>query len=263
MSGQPPRGPLAAEFETAAAIIRDAAARARQAQDTLLDVAMKSGPADLVSEVDRELDALIVSRLLDRFPADGSLSEEAGRRPGTSGRTWLVDPIDGTHNYVAGLPHYAISIALTEGSRTLLGLVHDASNGEVHAASAAAARADGGAGRLAVPSSLVAVNLPAAAVFAGSGLRSPLDRIGDIRMTGSLCLDLAWTSAGRYDACVYRHRDNPWDWAAGELIARSRGKSVIRAQWGTDTVMVVGRPDVAAVLADGDRHVASRRPGAE
>jgi myo-inositol-1(or 4)-monophosphatase len=271
VSTKPGAGQLAPEFEAAAAVIREAAGLARRAQDRLLDVAVKSGPADLVSQVDRDLDTLIVSRLLDRFPADGSLSEEGGHRPGTSGRTWVVDPVDGTHNYIAGLPYYGISIALMEGSRTLLGLVHDATDGTVHAASTASARDagqgqepaippsattlgaspphDANRGQLKVSSALVAVNLPAAAIFSGSGLRPPLDRIGDIRITGSLCLDLAWTALGRYDACAYRHRDNPWDWAAGELIARSRGRSVIFAQWAEDAIVVVGRPDVTAALA--------------
>jgi myo-inositol-1(or 4)-monophosphatase len=264
-------GALGAEFETAAAVILQAARLARQGQDRLLAVALKSGPADLVCAVDRELDTFIVSRLLDRFPADGSLSEEGGRRAGTSGRTWVVDPIDGTHNYLAGLPYYGISIALTEGPRTLLGLIYDATDGTIHAATAAPgpgagqrpdattpcpAIAPGGSpprdarrGPLAVSSALVAVNLPLAAIFSASGLAPPLDRIGDIRITGSLCLDLAWTAAGQFDACAYRHRDNPWDWAAGELIASSRGRSVTLAQWTAGAIVLVGRPDVTAVLA--------------
>lgn len=271
MSTEPYAGQLTPELETAAAVIREAASMARRAQDRLLDVAIKSGPADLVSQVDRDLDNFIVSRLLDRFPADGSLSEEGGRQAGTSGRTWVVDPIDGTHNYIAGLPYYGISIALMEGRRTLLGLIHDGSNGTVHAATAAPAtdadqgqdsarppsvtalgrspRRDPIRRQLKVSSALVAVNLPPAAIFSGSGLRPPLDRIGAIRITGSLSLDLAWTAAGRFDCCAYRHRDNPWDWAAGELIALSRGRSVISAQWNGDSIMVVGRPAVAAALA--------------
>jgi myo-inositol-1(or 4)-monophosphatase len=104
-------------------------------------------------------------------------------------------------------------------------------------------------GQLAVSSALVAVNLPPAAIFAPSGLRPPLDRIGDIRITGSIALDLVWTAAGRFDACAYRHRGNPWDWAAGELIARSRGRSVVSARWALGAVVVVGRPDVTAALA--------------
>ncbi|HUD37337.1 MAG TPA: inositol monophosphatase family protein [Streptosporangiaceae bacterium] len=261
-------GPLAPEFDAAAEVIRRAAVLARQGQDRLLDISVKSGPADLVSAVDRELDAFIVERLLDRFPADGSLSEEGGRRPGTSGRTWVVDPIDGTHNYVAGLPYHAISIALTQGSQTLLGLIYDATDGTIHSAiavpdaaapgpasagtTAPALDADRGAdarrGQLDVPSALVAVNLPAQAIFSEAGLHPPLDRIGDIRITGSLCLDLAWTAAGRFDACAYRHRDNPWDWAAGELIALSRGRSVTSTQWASTEIVLAGRSDVIAAL---------------
>jgi myo-inositol-1(or 4)-monophosphatase len=217
VSPQSGAGPLAPELEIAATVIEEAASLARQGRRTPLDIAEKSGPADLVTQVDRDLDALIVARLRARFPADGSLSEEGGHRPGTSGRTWVIDPIDGTHNYIAGLPYYGISIALMDGSRTLLGLVLDATDGTVHAATAP----DGALGQISaqgpdeiqapvnVSSALVAVSLPAAAIFAGSGLRPPLNRIGDIRITGSLSLDLAWTAAGWYDACAYRHLDNP------------------------------------------------------
>jgi myo-inositol-1(or 4)-monophosphatase len=270
MSTQPRAGQLAPEFEIAAAVIEEAAAKARRAQDRPQEFGLKSGPADLVSQVDRELDTFIVSRLVGRFPADGSLSEEGGYRAGTSGRTWVVDPIDGTHNYIAGLPYYGITIALMEGSRTLLGLIHDASEGTTYAATSAprtvgglghgsrshlsataligCPRGDANRGQFQVLSSLVAVNLPTAAIFAGSSLRAPLDGIGDIRITGSLSLDLAWTAMGRYDACAYRHRDNPWDWAAGELIALSHGRSVISAQWAGYAVVVAGRPDVTAAL---------------
>jgi myo-inositol-1(or 4)-monophosphatase len=250
---------LAPELETAADVIGEAASIARRSQDELLEVALKSGPADLVSQVDRQLDMLIVSRLLAEFPSDGSRSEENGRRAGTSGRTWVVDPIDGTHNYVAGLPYWGITIALMAGSRTLLGLVYDATDGTVHAAVAAGEGAEPAVpagspppvsrrGPLAGPSSLVAVSLPVEAVFAEAGLRPPLDRIGDVRITGSISLDLAWTAAGRFDACAYRHRDNPWDWAAGELIARSRGRVVVQARWPGYEIVIAGRPEVAAVL---------------
>jgi fructose-1,6-bisphosphatase/inositol monophosphatase family enzyme len=69
------------------------------------------------------------------------------------------------------------------------------------------------------------------------------------RVQAVACPDLAWTAAGRFGACAYRHRHNPWDWAAGELIARSRGRSVISTRWAGLAIEVVGRLDVIAALS--------------
>ena len=245
------RRSLDAELGLAIRIAREAAEEARRSQGRHLNVQQKSGPDDLVSDADRALDALIVGRLLRQFPDDGALSEEGGRVSGVSGRTWVVDPIDGTHNYLAGTAHYGITIALLDGPATVLGVVYDASTRSVHSATLEQCQdpKPGSQARYAVASALVAVNLPVSSIFSGAGLRPPLDQIGDIRITGSLALDLVWTALGRFDACIYRHRDNPWDWAAGELIALSYGKQVVRSLWESVQVVAVGRHDVTSVLS--------------
>jgi myo-inositol-1(or 4)-monophosphatase len=244
---------LRPETDLAIAVALEAAAMARRGQHRILAVDRKSGPADLVSEIDRAVDEMIVHRLLTAFPRDSSLSEEGGSVEGSSGRTWVIDPVDGTHNYLAGLTHYAITIALMDGPQTVLGVIYDATDQSVHWATTAQIpvplHEPEGPARFPVDSALVAVSLPHSLTFSGNGLRPPLDQVGDIRITGSLALDLAWTAAGRFDACLYRHQDNPWDWAAGELIAQSRGKQVRQAVWSSSEVTVVGRPDVVAVLA--------------
>lgn len=247
------RPPFQAEVDVAADIAEEAAevARRRQRQLRHLSIEQKTGPSDLVSDVDRQLDQLIVDRLRQRFPDDGCLSEEGGHVPGGSGRTWVVDPIDGTHNYLAGSPYYALTIALLDGPKAVVGVVYDASEQAVHSAVAGSGeRPDPGpAAGFDVASALVAVNLPHQAVFTGDGLRPPLRQIGSIRIIGSLALDLVWTGLGRFDACVYRHRDNPWDWAAGELIALAHGKQVTTMRWGRFEVIAVGRGDVLRALA--------------
>src|SRR5258708_40203196 len=120
------RRSLDAELGLAISVARKAAEEARRSQRRHLNVQQKSGADDLVSDADRALDALIVGRLLRQFPDDGALSEEGGRVSGVSGRTWVVDPIDGTHNYLAGPAHYGITIALLDGPATVLGVVYDA-----------------------------------------------------------------------------------------------------------------------------------------
>jgi myo-inositol-1(or 4)-monophosphatase len=245
--------PLQSEVDVAADVAEEAAAVARHRQRRLrhLSIEQKTGPADLVSDVDRQLDQLIVDRLRQRFPEDGALSEEGGHVAGTSGRTWIVDPIDGTHNYLAGSPYYALTIALLDGTEPVLGVVYDACEQTVHSAVAGSAvRPDSvTAASFDVASALVAVNLPHPAVFTGDGLCAPLRQVGSIRINGSIALDLVWTALGRFDACLYRHRDNPWDWAAGELIARSHGKQVTTMRWGRFEVIAVGRDDVLDTLA--------------
>jgi myo-inositol-1(or 4)-monophosphatase len=247
------RPPLQAEVDVAVDVAEEAAdlARRRQRQLQRLSIAQKTGPADLVSDVDRQLDQLIVDRLRQRFPEDGALSEEGGHVAGTSGRTWVVDPIDGTHNYLAGSPYYSLTIALLNGPATVLGVVYDACERTVHSAVAGSSvRPNSGPpASFDVASALVAVNLPHPAVFTGDGLCAPLRQVGAIRINGSIALDLVWTALGRFGACLYRHRDNPWDWAAGELIARTHGNQITTMRWGRFEVIAVGRGEVLRALA--------------
>ncbi len=100
----------------------------------------KSSVVDVVTEADREVERLIRSRLADARPDDGILGEEGGGHSGTSGLTWVVDPIDGTTNYLYGIPHYAVSIAVVEGEPDPLswvdvaGVVFNPASGELYSA---------------------------------------------------------------------------------------------------------------------------------
>ena len=103
--------------------------------------ATKSTVVDVVTEADREVERLIRNRLADARPDDGILGEEeGGAQTGTSGLTWVVDPIDGTTNYLYGIPHYAVSIAVVEGEpdpltwRDVVGVVHNPASGELYSA---------------------------------------------------------------------------------------------------------------------------------
>ncbi|HPT94470.1 MAG TPA: inositol monophosphatase family protein [Microbacteriaceae bacterium] len=213
-------------------------ARTRRTEGVQI-AATKSVVADIVTHADREVELLIRGLLADARPNDGFLGEESGAEKGTSGVTWVVDPIDGTVNYAYGIPAYAVSIAAVEGEpdpQTWAGLgaaVFNPAVGELFTAT----RGGGawlGEERLRVndePSPaglLVATGFgydPAvhAAQFAMLARVMPIAR--DIRRIGAASLDLAYVAAGRLDAYFERGLW-PWDHAAGALLVSEAGGRV-------------------------------------
>jgi myo-inositol-1(or 4)-monophosphatase len=201
--------------------------------------ASKSSVSDIVTRADRETEDLIRGTLAAARPADGFFGEESGGGAGTSGLTWVVDPIDGTVNYAYGIPDYAVSIAVVEGDpdpatwSTLAGAVVNPEAGEVFAAAAGRGSTRNG--------ELLRVNegveLPLALLGTGFGydagtrrrqaefLAQIIGEVRDIRRIGSAALDLCALAAGRLDA-YYERGLNPWDHAAGALIAREAGARV-------------------------------------
>lgn len=226
-----------AELEgIAAEISREAGdlARRRRAEGVRI-AATKSALADIVTDADREVEQLIRDRLAARRPDDGFVGEESDAQPGTSGITWVVDPIDGTVNYAYGIPHYAVSIAAVMGEPTpeawtaLAGVVFTPVVDELFRAS----RGGGawlGEERLTVSTptdagALVATGFgydPAthADDLARVARFMPLAR--DLRRGGAASLDLAYVAAGRLDAYVERGL-HPWDHAAGALLVTEAG----------------------------------------
>ena len=202
--------------------------------------ATKSTPTDVVTAVDRDTEALIRSLILEARPDDGIVGEEDATRVGTSGLDWVVDPIDGTVNFLYDIPAWAVSIAVVEGAgggavggTTLAGVVVNPTTGEVFEASlGGGARLDGR--DLAVNAD---VHLASALVGTGFGyaaerrreqavvLLELLPKARDIRRIGSAALDLCAIAAGRLDA-YYERGLNAWDHSAGALIAREAGARV-------------------------------------
>jgi len=206
-----------------------------------LRVASKSSATDPVTEMDQRSQELLVRLLGEERPDDAVLGEEQGGSAGTSGLTWVVDPIDGTVNYLYGIPSYAVSVAVVTGDPTRAGqweavagavhnpetdeLFHAHLGGGAHLTTPAGTRTlrASGAGDLAV--ALVGTGFSyAAAVRARQAalLVDLLPRVRDIRRHGSAALDLCGLAAGRLDA-YYEAALNPWDRAAGELVAREAG----------------------------------------
>ena len=196
-------------------------------------VRSKSGPTDLVSDADLAAESAIRSVLGARRPGDAILGEEGGET-GEGELRWVVDPLDGTINYLYRIPAFAVSIAVEDASGTLAGVVLDPIAEERFEATRSGEptlngqpiRADGRAESLSFAMVATGFNYDAA-VRARQAEVMPrlLPRIRDIRRVGAAALDLCWCACGRYDAYFERGL-NPWDVAAGSLIARRAGLEV-------------------------------------
>jgi myo-inositol-1(or 4)-monophosphatase len=206
----------------------------------------KSSAVDVVTEADREVERLIRNRLADARPDDGILGEEGGGHSGTSGLTWVVDPIDGTTNYLYGIPHYAVSIAVVEGEPDPLnwvdvaGVVFNPASGELYAAAVGeGATVSTGSTTGRDTAIHVAPTVPLAEALIGTGFAYAsemrgiqgaivtrlLPRVRDIRRQGTASLDLCFVAAGRLNA-FFERTLSPWDHAAGAIIAREAGAVV-------------------------------------
>jgi myo-inositol-1(or 4)-monophosphatase len=193
----------------------------------------KSSPTDLVSQVDRECERRIAERLRDRRPDDALLAEEGTLRDGRSGVRWVIDPLDGTTNYVYGYPAFAVSIAVEVDSRPAVGVVYESSAGRLYEAIRGfGARCDGRVIRAReatrLSSALVATGFSYSASQRerqGAVIAQVLGRVRDIRRGGSAALDLCHIAAGHIDA--YWELDlSSWDYAAGSVIAQEAGAEV-------------------------------------
>jgi len=183
-----------------------------------------------VSAADREAEAAIAALLESERPEDGLVAEEGSSREGTSGRRWVVDPLDGTTNFLYGHPQWCVSVALDDSEGTLVGVVHAPVAGETFVAlRGAGAWLDDQQLSVREPS-----GLERALVATGFGytrearteqaevLRHLLPAVRDIRRDGSAALDLAWLAAGRLDA-YFERGGKAWDWAAGRLLVTEAG----------------------------------------
>ena len=198
--------------------------------------ATKSSPIDIVTAADRATEALIRSRLAELRPGDGFLGEESGAERSTTGLTWVVDPIDGTVNYLYGLPNWSVSIAVVEGEpdpatwTALAGVVDAPALGEVFTASAGGGAFVGGRrihvrGAVPLNRALVATGFHYTQDIRTNQARVAqplLARVRDLRRAGGAAIDLAYIAAGRLDA-YFEQGLNPWDQAAGALLVREAG----------------------------------------
>jgi myo-inositol-1(or 4)-monophosphatase len=228
-------------------------------QSALVGIGSKSTPTDLVTRMDRASEELIVSALRAARPDDAVLAEEGGAQRGRSGVRWLLDPIDGTVNYVYGLPQYAVSIAAEIDGVVQAGVVHNPETGEEWTAvRGAGAWRDGR--RLTGPA---ASTMDQTLLGTGFGydarrraeqaavIAALLPEVRDIRRFGSAALDLCFVAEGRLDA-YYERGLNPWDGAAGGLVAQEAGVLVtgLRGEPAGEAMTLAAPPALHGALHD-------------
>lgn len=213
-------------------------------------VSAKSTPTDLVSDADRDAEAHILSIIREHRPQDGILSEEGDDTESGSGFTWVVDPLDGTINFLFGIPVWAVSVAAVDEDGPVVGVVHNPNTGETFSAFR------GGGALMNGRSIHVSERDDLATALIGTGFSYDSDartqqaeivgrvlpRVRDIRRAGSAALDLCSVACGRLDG-LYEAPMEPWDKAAGSLIVAEAG--------GTVSVMPPPGGQSAGVIAAG------------
>lgn len=253
-------------LELATRIAREAGAlAAKRRSEGVTVAATKSSLEDIVTLADRETEDLIRSRLAESRPDDGILGEERDSVKGTSGLTWVVDPIDGTVNYLYGIRQYAVSIAVVEGEpdptawTSLVGVVFNPAVDELFAARAGSGATLNGSPIAVAPS----VELSQALIGTGFGYsaerrvkqaRALVDLIAlvrDIRRQGSAALDLCDVACGRLNG-YFELGLNAWDHAAGALIAQEAGARVsgLGGARATEEFVLAAEPGLAVLLED-------------
>jgi myo-inositol-1(or 4)-monophosphatase len=212
---------------------------ARAAGDVLrarpedLGVTTKSSPTDVVTVMDRAAEHVILDGLAGERPHDAIVSEESPATAGDTGVRWLVDPLDGTVNYLYGIPHYAVSIAAEVDGEVVAGVVLQVERGIEYAATLGH-----GATRDGQPINCSLQDDPALSLVAtgfnyelpmrtrqAQSIATILPQVRDIRRIGTASLDLCAVACGQVDA-YFEAGMHIWDWAAGALIAREAGARV-------------------------------------
>jgi myo-inositol-1(or 4)-monophosphatase len=218
-----------AAFKAARGLIRD------YGEVEHLQVSRK-GPGDFVSTADKKAEASIYKDLKKARPSYGFIMEESGEIPGDEDYTWIVDPLDGTTNFLHAIPHFAISIALQKGSELIAGVIYDPIKDELFYA-----EKGGGAfvnerrlrvsARPHLTDALLATGIPFAAstlenrsLFQGS-LEKVMPLVAGVRRMGAASLDLAYVAAGRFEG-YWELGIQPWDIAAGIVLVREAGGHV-------------------------------------
>lgn len=245
---------LAADASLAADLVREAALLAARIRSEGLDVEEKTSGSDIVTQADTAAERLIVQQLAAERPDDGVLGEEGTSRPGTSGRTWVIDPVDGTFNFSRGSDWWCSAIALRDEDDVLLGAVH-------HAASLRT-----WVGGPDLPSTCDNVPLAALPVTprearcattylhppfygseVGEAFARALQEVGTLRMLGSGTMDCMAIASGQWDV-LFQHSVADWDRLPGAAIVRGAGgDSVVVPAAGVDWTVTGASAAVADV----------------
>jgi myo-inositol-1(or 4)-monophosphatase len=234
----------AAAARAGAALVADGYGKARA-------VARKSSPTDVVTQTDLDAEQVIRERLLEATPGAGLLGEEGGGTAPHARLQWVVDPLDGTVNFLYGVPMFAVSVAAAVDGEVVAGAVIDVLRDELFSAHlGGGARRDGApievSSCTSLPSALVATGFSYHAELRdlqGEVAHRVLSRARDLRCFGSAALELCWVACARADA--YFQRDTEiWDRAAGALIASEAGARTELPCPENDDLLIVATPGV-------------------
>ena len=226
----------------------------------------------MVSDADRTAEAAIVELLRAERPDDALVGEEGSAADGASGRRWVIDPLDGTTNYLYGFPQWAVSVALEDEAGPLAGVVLDPVRGELFRAERGAGADLGGAPLrvregASLDRALVATGFgydPERRAEQGAVAAHVLPRVRDIRRAGAAALDLAWLAAGRLDG-YWERGLKPWDWAAGRVLVAEAGGAVAELPGeplGLAAAAPALLPELVELLAAAEREAAAGPPPA-
>jgi myo-inositol-1(or 4)-monophosphatase len=246
-------------LDLAVALAKQAGALAVEMRQGVEQLAPKSSPTDVVTAADKAVEQLLVRAITEARPDDGLLGEEGSERSGSSGLRWVVDPIDGTVNYLYGIPQWAVSIGVEDSEGTVVGVVYDPVKDELWQA----VRGQGSSLNGRPLSCTKVTDLGHTLVGTGFGydqrararqamlMPTLLPAVRDVRRLGSGALDLCAVAAGRLDA-YYEQGLSPWDLSAGRLIATEAGARVegLRGQPASAALVVAAGPGVFDAFHD-------------
>lgn len=224
------QGEVGALRDLAEMAAREAARLLATYYDRALEVRQKASVRDLVSVADLDAERLIVELIRAERPDDSIVGEEYGAQLGTSGLLWGIDPLDGTSNFLAGIPHWGVAIGCEDSEGSLVGVILDPNRNELFSA----ARGQGATLNASPIHASSCTNLSSSVAALGPAWGEGwhehrmalsdrlLTAIAHGRQMGSLAVDLAWTAAGRFDFFYYDSELNPWD-VAMRVIAEEAG----------------------------------------
>jgi myo-inositol-1(or 4)-monophosphatase len=251
---------LAADAALAVELVREAAALAARIRTEGLDIDTKSSGSDVVTQADYAAERLIVDRLSAERPDDAIVGEEGASRPGTSGRTWVIDPVDGTYNFSRGSDWWCSAIALTGEDDVVLGAVHHAATGRTWVGGPDLPSTCDGTVLGALPETptesrcaVTYLHPPFYGGEVGEAFARGLRQVGTLRMLGSGTMDCMSIASGQFDV-LFQHSVADWDRLPGAAIVRGAGGASVVVSAGGVEWTVTGAPtavaDVRAALLD-------------
>jgi myo-inositol-1(or 4)-monophosphatase len=225
------------------------------ARPDVLEVSTKSSDVDIVTQMDKAAEALIVSSILAERPSDGMIGEEGANRESTSGITWVIDPLDGTVNYFYGLPGWNVSIAAKDKDGVVVGVVFSPTINSTWWATRGGGSFHNGKKIKCRDSSELSRALLATGfayesekrTFQLQFINTLLPKMRDIRRVGAAAVDLSFVGAGNVDA-YFESGLNEWDLAAGGLIAQEAGAIVTQHQVGDHNFTLAAGPHLHQIL---------------